>query len=258
MKYQRVSADEFLAALRLGSESIVRQLLSRDALAAGCRDEAGISAILHCLYEWNLPMLEILLATRPDLDIFEAAALGNSERLSELLECMPELARAWSPDGVTALHLACFYGQEQAVECLLDAGADASARACNEQGSTPLQEAASAGHLNIVLLLLARGAEVNMTNYQGWTALHLAACHGHQDVVEALLLSGPPSYLTQAGQTPRDLALANGHVGTGLPDRGLIPVVPPSGQSRLLFVIPARTISVTLNGNTGIAFAFYG
>jgi ankyrin repeat protein len=214
MKYQRVSADELFAALRLGSDSIVRQLLSRDALAANCRDEAGISAILHCLYEWNLPMLEILLAARPDLDVFEAAALGNSERLKELLGCVPELARTWSPDGVTALHLACFYGQEQAVECLLNAGADASARACNEQGSTPLQEAATAGHLNIVLLLLARGAEGDLPNFQGWTALHLAAHYGHQDIVEALLLSGTRSYLTEEGHTPRDLALANGHVGT--------------------------------------------
>lgn len=214
MKYQRVSADELFAAMRLGSESIVQQLVLRDALVAGSRDETGVSAILQCLYDWNLGMLEILLATSPGLDIFEAAALGKTGRVEEWLLCMPELARAWSPDGLTALHLACFYGQEDAAERLLEAGADPSAQARNEQGSTPLQEAASSGHRNIVLLLLAHGAEADTPNHQGWTALHLAASQGHQDIVEALLLSGPHSYRTEQGQTPRDLALANGHTGT--------------------------------------------
>jgi uncharacterized protein len=214
MKYQRVSADELFAAMRLGSESIVRQLVLRDALVANSRDESGVSAILHCLYDWDLSMLEILLATSPGLDIFEAAALGKTARVEELLSCMPELARGWSADGVTALHLACFYGQEEAAQRLLEAGADPSVRARNDQGNTPLQEAAANGHSNIVLLLLAHGAEVDTRNHQGWTALHLAASRGHQDVVEALLLSGPHSSRTEEGQTPRDLALANGHTTT--------------------------------------------
>lgn len=36
-----------------------------------------VSAVLHCLYDWNFGMLEILLATGPAVDIFEAAALGK-------------------------------------------------------------------------------------------------------------------------------------------------------------------------------------
>jgi adenosylhomocysteine nucleosidase len=214
MNYQRVSADELFAALRLGSESIVRQLVLRDALVAASRDETGVSAILRCLYEWDLPMLEILLAAAPPLDVFEAAALGKIERLNELLLCLPELAHAWSADGVTALHLACFYGQEDAAERLLAAGADPGARTGNLHGSTPLHEAACGGHRNLVLLLLSRGAEPDAANYQGWTALHLAASQGHQDIVEILLLSGTCSQVTREGQTPRDLALANGHAAT--------------------------------------------
>jgi ankyrin repeat protein len=214
MKYQRVSADELFAALRLGSESIARQLVLRDALVAASRDEAGISAVLRCLYDWNLPMLEILLSASPPLDIFAAAALGKIEPLSELLLAMPDLARSWAPDGMTALHLACFYGQEQAAELLLRAGADPSARTRNQLGSTPLQEAVCSGNRNIVLLLLSQGVETDTADYQGWTPLHLAASRGHQDIVEILLLSGTPSHCTEQGQTPRDLALANGHTGT--------------------------------------------
>lgn len=178
MQYQSVSADELFAAIRLGSESIVRQLVLRDARVARSRDEAGVSAILHCLYEWNLGMLEILLAVCPRLDVFEAAALGRLGRLEELLLCTPQLARAWSPDGVTALHLACFYGQEEAVARLLEAGADPSAQTHDEAGRTPLEEAASTGQENIVRLLLAHGTEVEPSD-QGWAALHLAASQAH-------------------------------------------------------------------------------
>ena len=179
MHYQSVSADELFAAMRLGSESIVQQLVWRDPRVAGSRDETGISAIVHCLYNWNLGMLEILLATCPSLDVFEAAALGKSGRLEELLRCTPELARAWSPDGVTALHLACFYGQEEAVERLLQAGADPLARARNEGGRTPLEEAASTGQSTIVHLLLARGLEADVSSNHGSDALHLPAGHGY-------------------------------------------------------------------------------
>lgn len=179
MKFQTVSADELFAAMHLGSESIVRQLVSRDARVARSRDETGVSAILHCLYDWKLAMMEILLAAGPCLDIFEAAALGKLGRLEELLLCAPELARTWSPDGLTALHLACFYGQEEAVKRLLEAGADPSAKARNGAGTTPLEEATATGQWGIVFLLQARGAEADVFTGQKWAALHMAACQAH-------------------------------------------------------------------------------
>lgn len=175
MNYQSVSSDELFAAMRLGSESIVRQLVLRDAQVACSRDETGVSAILYCLYSWNLAILEILLAASPALDIFEAAALGRLGRLEELLLCAPELAHAWSADGVTALHLASFYGQEEAVERLLEAGADPAARARNETGTTPIEEAASSGQSEIMCLLQARAAEAYASRGQGWATLHFAA-----------------------------------------------------------------------------------
>ncbi len=179
MQYQSVSADELFAAMRLGRESIVRQLVLRDARVASSRDETGVSAILRCLYEWKLGMLEILLARCPRLDVFEAAALGKLGRLEELLLCTPELARTWSSDGVTALHLASFYGQEGAVERLLEAGADPSVRARDEAGRTPLEEAVRSGQWNIVRLLSAYGAEAALSSNQEWTALHMAASQAH-------------------------------------------------------------------------------
>jgi len=92
-----------------------------------------------------------------------------------LLLRTPEMVRAFSPDGVTALHLACFYGQEEAVERLLQAGADPSAQARNATGLTPVDEAASTGQWKIVDLLQAACCPSLRASCQDWTDLRLAA-----------------------------------------------------------------------------------
>lgn len=50
---------------------------------------------------------------------------------------------------------------------------------------TALHWAAADGHLDIVRLLIQRGAEINATHVAGYTALHEAAQRGHYDVVKA-------------------------------------------------------------------------
>uniref|UniRef100_A0ACD5TJ11 Uncharacterized protein n=1 Tax=Avena sativa TaxID=4498 RepID=A0ACD5TJ11_AVESA len=54
--------------------------------------------------------------------------------------------------------------------------------------NSPLHFAAAKGHLDIVTLLLEKGADVNARNYCGQTALMHACRHGHWEVVQMLLL----------------------------------------------------------------------
>ncbi|KAF0930487.1 hypothetical protein E2562_032911 [Oryza meyeriana var. granulata] len=54
--------------------------------------------------------------------------------------------------------------------------------------NSPLHFAAAKGHLDIVMLLLEKGADVNARNYCGQTALMHACRHGHWEVVQMLLL----------------------------------------------------------------------
>jgi uncharacterized protein len=54
----------------------------------------------------------------------------------------------------------------------------------NARGETALMMAALHGDLDIVKLLVAKGAEINKT---GWTPLHYAATNGHLQVVKYLL-----------------------------------------------------------------------
>jgi hypothetical protein len=95
------------------------------------RDGQGLSPAMHTLYRGETEEAESLVPDEPN--VFEAAAFGHAERLGELLESDPGLARAFSGDGFTALHLAAFFGHPEAVRLLLDRGADPNAVATSEQ-----------------------------------------------------------------------------------------------------------------------------
>ena len=64
----------------------------------------------------------------------------------------------------------------------------------DDHGFSPLHWAAKEGHLNLVTLLIQRGARVNATNMGDDTPLHLATAHGHRDIV------GMVSYCTSFQQ----------------------------------------------------------
>ncbi|HXG17412.1 MAG TPA: ankyrin repeat domain-containing protein, partial [Calidithermus sp.] len=118
----------------------------------------GPSAILSAMYAGDTDRLAALLAARPVLDVFEAAAVGDAARLRELLRGDPALVGRRSADGWTALHLAAYSGHGDAVDRLLAAGADPRALSANRLRSTPLHAAlAGRGNVRIVAALLARG-----------------------------------------------------------------------------------------------------
>ncbi len=79
-------------------------------------------------------------------------------------------------------------GQLDVVKLLLDRGADVNAR--DSRGYTPLLSASEMGHLDIVKQLLEGGADVNARDSHGYTPLLLASQMGYLDVVKHLLEKG--------------------------------------------------------------------
>lgn len=212
MKCQKHGVPRNPSKAQSGTELYAMEI-EREGKSPAARGEVrGISAVLSCLYEWELEKLERLLADAPPLDIFEAAALGKVDRVAELLRDEPYGAFAQSAEGFTPLHLACFYGQQKVAVYLLDHGASPSVPAGDESGVTPLHESASTGQQEIVSMLLARGAEIDATDSEGSTALHMAACNGQLEVVETLVCNGARFSRNRDGHRPRDLALLNGHL----------------------------------------------
>lgn len=157
------------------------------------------------------------------------------------LAAHPELVHASATTTELAVEAAGHVGQREIVELLLEHGAPYSMPAAIVRGK-PAEIAAllehepdrihergphdfpllwypvlAGGSLDVAELLLARGAEIEMQHYLGTTALHLAAAHGQPDMVALLLERGADPHrrgrkFDRQGQTPRDLALAEGHV----------------------------------------------
>jgi ankyrin repeat protein len=176
------------------------------------RDEQGLSAAMHALYRGRTEEAERLLPDEPN--VFEAAAFGLNDLLRELLDREPELARSFSGDGFTALHLAAFLGHADAVRLLLDRGADPNAVAISEQIGPvqPLHSAAATRRLECARLLVERGADVNARQSGGYTPLHEAAGNGDMELTRLLLEAGADRAARKDdGQTPADVAGERGH-----------------------------------------------
>ena len=153
--------------------------------------------------------MEPLLDANPPLDVFDSAAVGRTRGLEELLEAEPALAKSWSADGFTALHLAAFFGEE-------DAGEDPARERCRgESRRAPRDDPRRAAAQRrcgrpsgIVKLLLEHGAEANAAQDGGFTPLHSAAQNDDRESVEALLEAGadPFRLANDEGKTPPDFA----------------------------------------------------
>jgi ankyrin repeat protein len=132
-----MSIFELIAA---GDGDAVRDELERRPDLAAERNDDGLSPVLYALRHGQADLVETILDANPALDVFDAAAVGRTRGLEELLEAEAGLAQARAADGSTALHLAARFDQKDAAELLLEYGADAAAR--DADGRTPADVAA--------------------------------------------------------------------------------------------------------------------
>jgi len=172
-----------------------------------------VSAVLHARYRSDRAMIDAILAVDPDMDVFDAAALGHIDRLRHRLEEDPARATAFAGDGFTALHLAAFFGKTEAARILLEAGASVDAYGRNELANQPLHAAAAARAVDACRLLLGAGADVTATQHGGYTPLHESAQSGDVELSELFLSAGAdPRTPADDGRSAVELAADAGHV----------------------------------------------
>jgi ankyrin repeat protein len=206
------TVNDVLQVFRTGDLERLRALLILDPSLADARDEVGVSVLLHARYRSRLEMVELLLASRTQLDIFEAAALGKSTTVAALLDVDSTRVRAFSGDGFTALHLAAFFAQPEVVALLIEREADPNAVAKNLSAVTPLHSAAAGRSLDALRLLLMHGANPNARQQGGFTALHAAALHGDLPMVVLLLGHGAlRAAASDDGKTAAQMAAEKGN-----------------------------------------------
>ena len=162
--------QELLEAVKQRDAQRVRAILTAEPEALQ-RTAGEESAVQTAAYYGAQEVLAELLP-HASLDIFEATAVGDAARVTDLLAADPAAAGAYSYDGWTALHLAGFFGRAEIAAGLLAAGADVQALSRNDMANQPLhaslagtEDAATVEHL------LQAGADVNRPEHGGYAAL---------------------------------------------------------------------------------------
>lgn len=209
----RASVDEtqrLFDAVQRGAANEVSELLREDASLLEAERE-GVSALRVAVYHGHLAVARIFVERGARLDVFDASAIGETARLSQLLAEDRSLANAFAADGFTPLGLASFFAHPAAVRVLLANGAEVNLPSCNAQRVAPIHSAVAGGEVEIVRDLLANGADVHARE-GGFMPLHGAAAEGNAEMVQLLLAHGAdPNAQSDTGKTPADLARDRGH-----------------------------------------------
>src|SRR5262245_47996774 len=178
--------------------------------------------------DWPITPAQVLTHLRVRgayVDICTAASIGDLQRVSELLDHDPSLANRVS----------------EYVTYYIGSGA-------------PLKNAAARGHIEIVKLLLDRGADPNLPE-EGIAprghALYSAAANGHHEIAELLLERG--AYANPEAESSADAlsrAISNG-------DRGMIDLLCSYGAARAVHLLAydgdVRTAAAVFAANPALA-----
>lgn len=164
--------------------------------------------------EGNRAQLRSLLKQRTNVNAAQGdgmtalhwAALEDDVEMVKLLLAARANVNVTTRDGaITPLLLACTNGNPEAVEALLEGGADPNS--VNSNGTTALMRAAASGNPDAVRILLDHGAEVNRREIaHGQTALMFAAALNRAVVIKLLMAHGADASIAttvRAGENVR-------------------------------------------------------
>jgi ankyrin repeat protein len=221
--------EGIITAAKNGDFDRVADLLYQDPVLAKASNMFGAQPVHAAHFGGHRRVVELLLSHGLSMDLFLAAELGLLDRVEVAVRAEPQIVHAFGTRGSQALHGACYWGQVAVAEFLLRHGADPNAATRDGfLGIRPLGCAVATPNvpnpsdseavvLELVRLLLDRGAEVNGRRRDGLTALHGAAYRGHKKVIACLLEHGADSLIrgyegagAHAGQTAFDVAVAQG------------------------------------------------
>ncbi|KAH8268728.1 hypothetical protein KR018_000029 [Drosophila ironensis] len=198
----------------------------------GLTNSQGCTPLILAAMRGHCDVVRPLVASGSSLgqlDITQRCALVHAARMGHLSVVKYLLACDWTPrphsQDVTravALQQALIGAAAQAhckiLEDLLDLNGcefDLDVNGMEpSSGELALTAAARHGCVNVVSILLSRGAQIDARNRQGYSALWLAVKEGHWSVVEQLLQRGAllDEPLGHARKTPLMIAAEEGHL----------------------------------------------
>ncbi len=200
--------EELIEAIKTSNLAKIEEVLKlNSSLANEAIAPQGISPLMLAVYYRNPVVIDAIRPFKKELNLHEACALGEIEIAKGLVEKEPHSINQFSNDGFTALGLACFFGHLEVVMLLISKGADVNIASNNSFKVAPIHSACAISNEGIVTLLLQNGADVNAKQQEDVTPLHEAANHGKTTLVQLLLEYGADIQAkTTKGQTPLQMA----------------------------------------------------
>ena len=190
-----LTIDDIASLFAVSGRAALIAKLRAAGLAAGHAGKMA-NAESKCVREGRITGLAATQAVLSmDLDLHAAAAAGNADRISAILqehqkssiELLDSLLEAKRSDS-TPLMAACMNGHLACVRMLLQASGSSSIDAARADGSTALSDAVQYGHRALAEVLLpAARASCTRRLHHGWTILHVAVLHGRAECVQLLL-----------------------------------------------------------------------
>ena len=153
-------------------------------------------------------LLSCFLGFSQNRDFFDVARNGSVTEAKIFLKKDKSVVNALNDYGFSPLILACYSGNIDIIEFLLENGADLN---YVSQEGTALMAVTVKGNFQLVDLLLEKGANPNLANSTGITALIYAVQFNNTELVRKLLANGADkNILTDSGKSAFEYAvLAN-------------------------------------------------
>lgn len=205
--------DELLVAVKANDAAAVRTILGRDPFIARAKTPNGTMVLTASFYGAEAALAALLERVQEDeLNLYEASTLGRPARLKTILGQSRLKVNMPNAEGFTPLGLAAFFGHADAVKVLLDYGATVDGKDQSRFGNTALDAAVAANHADVVRILLAAGAQSNVRDSADYTPLHKAAQNGNLEILRLLVEKGADvAAVRKGGGTALDEATAKGH-----------------------------------------------
>lgn len=222
-------------AAKRSAREVIALLLNRGA-DRDANDCAGAQAIDLAVWSRNARTTgdfwtaRLLLAGGCRCDLTIAAALGDMDRVTALLDRDPACIRGSRPNGKRALSAAITFGHREIARLLLDRGADPSWPESDAPHGAALHAAARAGDRELVELLLAHGADPNSHVDSAGNAVYAAktpelrallmARGGTLDPYDLVWLDEDDEVMRRVTEDPGSAELGCGGVFTAVCTRG--------------------------------------
>ncbi len=193
---------------------LINQLLRIESAKDGEQanlDEAWLAISEEKLDPATLKQLALPSKQLQSLILIKTILADDAITLSTLLQ------KKFNPDhhnvtGYAALPLAVRLNKLTMIDTLIQSGANVNIGNNGDDEASPINQAARAGNVKLLKLLVAAGADVNKPNARGYTALHLAVGRQSLESVQYLLASGAnPNALMRDGLSPFDFAYQTGN-----------------------------------------------